>query len=218
MVLHSVDATCAFAHPDSRTYCRLGASRARCSCMPDVTTLLSAARDGEKRAANQLYQLLYQDLRRVARQQLRKSFDHQLETTSLINECYLRLSGAGGLKPRDRQHFLAYAASVMRSVIVDLARGRLTEKRGGGQAMITLRTAIGESVAGEKEDADVVRIHEALEELAAIDVRLARIVEMRYFAGMSEVEVAEALGISRRTAQRDWEKARLFLHDALASK
>lgn len=186
--------------------------------MPDVTTLLGAARDGEKRAANQLYALLYQDLRRVARQQLRKRIDHQLDTTSLINECYLRLAGSGGMKPRDRQHFLAYAASVMRSVIVDLARGRLAEKRGGGQAMITLRTAIGESVSANGDDDDVIRIHDALEELAKIDVRLARIVEMRYFAGMSEVEVAEALGISRRTAQRDWEKARLFLHDALAAK
>lgn len=185
--------------------------------MPDVTTLLGAARDGEKRAANQLYELLYHDLRRVARVQLRKRFDHQLDTTSLINECYLRLAG-GDMKPKDRQHFLAYAASAMRSVIVDLARGRMTEKRGGGQAMITLQTGIMESVAGTPADEDVLRIHDALEELATIDARLARIVEMRYFAGMSEQETADALGVSRRTAQRDWEKARLFLHDALASK
>jgi RNA polymerase sigma factor (TIGR02999 family) len=186
--------------------------------MPDVTTLLGAARDGEKRAADQLYELLYQDLRRVARAQLRKHIDRQLDTTSLINECYLRLASGAELKPRDREHFLAYAATAMRSVIVDLARGRRAEKRGSGQAPVTLRTAMGEAVASDQADDDVLRIHDALEELAAIDVRLVRIVEMRYFGGMSEVEVAEALGISRRTAQRDWEKARLFLHEALASK
>lgn len=185
--------------------------------MPDVTTLLGAAREGHKGAADQLYSLLYQDLRRVARVQLRKHSNHQLDTTSLINECYLRLAG-GELKPADRQHFLAYAASAMRSVIVDLARSRLAEKRGGAQPLLTLQTGIAESVASESADEDVLQIHDALERLAGIDARLARIVEMRYFAGMSEIEVAAALGISRRTAQRDWEKARLYLHDALASK
>jgi RNA polymerase sigma factor (TIGR02999 family) len=186
--------------------------------MPDVTTLLGAARDGEKRAADQLYALLYQDLRRLARIQLRKHARCHLETTSLINECYLRLAGAGELRPTDRGHFLAYAASAMRSAIVDLARARLAEKRGGGHEMITLRTEIATALPGEQHDADVLRIHEALDELAQIDARLARLVEMRYFAGMSEVEAAEALGISRRTAQRDWEKARLFLREALAAK
>jgi RNA polymerase sigma factor (TIGR02999 family) len=186
--------------------------------MPDVTTLLGAARDGEKRAADQLYALLYQDLRRLARIQLRKHAHGHLETTSLINECYLRLAGGGELRPTDRRHFLAYAASAMRSAIVDLARARLAEKRGGGQEMVTLRTEIATAVPGVEDDADVLRLHEALDELAGIDARLARLVEMRYFAGMSEVEVAEALGISRRTAQRDWEKARLFLRHALAAK
>lgn len=186
--------------------------------MPDVTTLLGAARNGEKHAADRLYELLYQDLRRVARIQLRKHADRQLETTSLIHECYLRLAGNAELRPTDRQHFLAYAASAMRSAIVDLARARLTEKRGGGQAVITLRTEIAAALPGEQDDVDVLRIHEALDELAEIDARLARLVEMRYFAGMSEVEAAEALGISRRTAQRDWEKARLFLREALAAE
>ncbi len=186
--------------------------------MPDVTTLLGGARGGDKRAADQLYELLYQDLRRAARAQLRKHADRQLDTTSLVHECYLRLTSSEELKPRDRKHFLAYAATAMRSVIVDMARLRLTEKRGSGQAVVTLRTAMGEAVAREPEEENVLRIHDALEDLAAISERLAHIVEMRYFGGMSEVEVADALGISRRTAQRDWEKARLFLYDALASK
>jgi RNA polymerase sigma factor (TIGR02999 family) len=106
----------------------------------------------------------------------------------------------------------------MRSAIVDLARARLAEKRGGGQEMITLRTEIGTAMPGAADDADVLRIHEALDELAGIDARLARLVEMRYFAGMTEAETADALGVSRRTAQRDWEKARLFLREALAAK
>ena len=186
--------------------------------MPDVTTLLGAARDGQKRAADQIYELLYQDLRRLARVQLRKHADRHLDTTSLINECYLRLANGGEIRPTDRQHFLAYAASAMRSAIVDIARARLAEKRGGGQTQITLRTEIGNAIRAEQPDEDVLRIHEALDELARIDVRLARLVEMRYFAGLSEVETAEALGISRRTAQRDWEKARLFLREALASE
>jgi RNA polymerase sigma factor (TIGR02999 family) len=193
--------------------------RAQDDCsMSDVTTLLGAARDGHKGAADQLYALLYQDLRRLARIQLRKHASRHLETTSLINECYLRLASGGDLRPTDRRHFLAYAASAMRSAIVDLARARLAEKRGGGQDMITLRTEIATAVPGEQDDADVLRLHDALGELAQIDPRLARLVEMRYFAGMSEVETAEALGISRRTAQRDWEKARLFLREALAAE
>jgi RNA polymerase sigma factor (TIGR02999 family) len=185
--------------------------------MPDVTTLLRAARGGETRAANQLYELLYQDLRRVARAQLRgRRSDAQLDTASLVNECYLRLRSGGALKPASRRDFLAYAASVMRSVVVDLARSRATAKRGGGQLHVTLRTGVPAAAGGG--DQDIVRIHEALDALAAIDPRLSRIVEMRYFAGMSEQEVADALGISRRTTQRDWEKARLFLHDALAAE
>jgi RNA polymerase sigma factor (TIGR02999 family) len=119
------------------------------------------------------------------------------------------------LKPEDRPQFLAYAASAMRSVIIDLARSRLAEKRGGDN-VVALRTNVAESASASDEE--LIGIHEALEELAAIEPRLAKIVEMRYFVGMSEQDVAEALGIAKRTAQRDWEKARMFLFAALQAK
>lgn len=186
--------------------------------MADVTTLLGAARAGQKRALDQLYQLLYQDLRRIARIQLRRHSHGQLEATTLVNECYLRLAGRAELRPQDRQHFLAYAASAMRSAIVDLARQRLAEKRGGGLDFITLRTELDVAAPDEFADVEVLRIHAALEDLAEIDARIARLVEMRFFGGMSELGAAEALGVSKRTAQRDWEKARLFLRARLASK
>jgi RNA polymerase sigma factor (TIGR02999 family) len=181
--------------------------------MGDVTLLLAAARHGKSDAVDQLFSLLYQELRAVARQQLRRQ-DHgrALDTTMIVHESYLKLRDRGALKPEDRPQFLAYAASAMRSVIIDLARGRLAEKRGGDK-VVALRTNVAESASASDED--LLRIHEALEELAAIEPRLAKIVEMRYFVGMSEQDVAEALGIAKRTAQRDWEKARMFLFAAL---
>ena len=185
--------------------------------MGDVTLLLAAARGGKSDAVDQLFSLLYQELRSVARRQLRRQ-DHgrALDTTLIVHESYLKLRDRGALKPEDRPQFLAYAASAMRSVIIDLARARLAEKRGGDNVVVALRTNIAESAP--TTDAELIHIHEALEELAAIEPRLAKIVEMRYFVGMSEQEVAEALGIAKRTAQRDWEKARMFLFAALEAK
>lgn len=184
--------------------------------MGDVTLLLAAARNGKSDAIDQLFSLLYQELRTVAHRQLQRR-DHRraLDTTMIVHESYLKLRDGGALKPEDRPQFLAYAASAMRSVIIDLARGRLADKRGGDN-VVALRTNVAESASASDEE--LVRIHEALEELAAIEPRLAKIVEMRYFVGMGEQEVAEALGIAKRTAQRDWEKARMFLFAALASK
>jgi RNA polymerase sigma factor (TIGR02999 family) len=183
----------------------------------DVTLLLAAARGGKSDAVDQLFSLLYQELRSVARRQLRRQ-DHRraLDTTLIVHESYLKLRDRGALKPEDRPQFLAYAASAMRSVIIDLARARLAEKRGGDAVVVALRTNVAESAAATDEE--LIHIHEALEELAAIEPRLAKIVEMRYFVGMSEQEVAEALGIAKRTAQRDWEKARMFLYAALEAK
>ena len=112
-----------------------------------------------------------------------------------------------------RSHFFAYAARVMRSVIVDFARERLAERRGGGQAALTLNTAIAESAGGA--DIDVIRVHDALEVLAQVNPRLVSVVEMRYFGGYTEREIAEALGVAERTVKRDWDKARLLLRAAL---
>jgi RNA polymerase sigma factor (TIGR02999 family) len=136
-----------------------------------------------------------------------------LDTTSLVHESYLRFVQAGQLKASDRKHFLNYAGRVMRSVIVDFARERLAQRRGGDALRVTLDTGVADSVA--EGEVEIVRIHEALEELAQHDARLVQVVEMRYFGGLSEAEIAESLGVHVRTVRRDWEKARLLLADAL---
>lgn len=182
--------------------------------MLSVTELLSAARRGDQKAAGEAFSLLYAELRRLAHSKLRQ---HQsmtlLDTTSLLHESYLRLVGAQALPVSDRHHFFAYAARVMRSVIVDFARARLAERRGGGANRVMLNTDIAREIATPEKD--VLRVHEALEVLAKADERLAQVVELRYFGGMTEPEVAEALGTSERTVRRDWEKARLLLFAAL---
>lgn len=182
--------------------------------MGELTLLLQAAQRGESGALDRVFSLLYRDLRSAARRQLRRH-DHRraLNTTLVVHESYLRLRDRKELRPADRQQFLAYAATAMRSVIVDLARQRLADKRGGGNADITLVTQIADEQVAQ--DLEVVNVHEALEELGAIEPRLAKIVELRFFGGLSESEVAEALGVARRTVQRDWEKARVFLFAAL---
>jgi RNA polymerase sigma factor (TIGR02999 family) len=182
--------------------------------MSDLTTLLAAARQGDEQAAGQAFGLLYDDLRRLARSRLRQ---HQtltlLDTTALVHESYLKLVAASSQSVEDRQHFFAYAARVMRSVIVDFARARLTERRGAGAEHVELDTAIAGEIGGSERD--VLRVHEALEVLAQADARLAQVVEMRYFGGLSETEIADALGLSERTVRRSWDKAKLLLTEAL---
>ena len=182
--------------------------------MPELTMLLAAARQGDQDASGQVFSLLYDDLRRLARSRLRQ---HQtmtmLDTTSLVHESYLKLVGSASLPIEDRHHFFAYAARVMRSVIVDYARARQTERRGGDAEQVVLDTALGEQLAAP--ETDVLRVHDALEVLAQADARLAQVVEMRYFGGLTEPEIAEALGVSERTVRRDWDKARLLLVAAL---
>ena len=178
--------------------------------MSDLTQLLAAAREGDPQAAGRAFGLLYDDLRRLARARLRQ---HQtmtlLDTTSLVHESYLKLVGADSLAVENRQHFFAYASRVMRSVIVDFARARLAERRGGDAEHLALDTAISDRIAAPENDA--LHVHEALQVLEAAEPRLAQVVEMRYFGGLSEAEIAEVLGLSERTVRRDWEKARLLL-------
>ncbi len=178
--------------------------------MTELTILLAAARGGDSQAAGQAFSLLYDDLHRIARSRLRA---HQnftlLNTTSLVHESYLKLIGLGSLPVEDRRHFFAYAASVMRTVIVDFARAKAAERRGGDAEHLVLDTALSEKL-GAPED-DVLRVHEALQVLAQADEGLAKIVEMRYFGGLTEPEIADAMGISERTVRRNWDKARLFL-------
>jgi len=179
-----------------------------------VVELLAAIRRGEAGAADALFSLLYPDLRQMAHARLRRSGNLPLlDTTGLVHEAYMRLFKAGTLEAGDRTQFMCYAARVMRSVVVDFVRRRAAERRGGDVVHVELEESA--VAAADPREREVVRIDEALEELAAIDERLVRVVEMRYFAGMTEEQVAEALGLSRRSVTRDWEKARLFLAVAL---
>lgn len=181
--------------------------------MADVTTLLNASRSGSSSDANELFQLLYEELRSLAHQQVRRQLEPAVHTITLVHEAYLRFRSLGSLRLEDRRHFLAYASHVMRSIVVDHARSRLAVKRGAGSSPVTLDTNLVDSTAAD--DLVVVKVHEALDELTALDERLGKIVEMKYFAGMTEEAIADVLELSSRTVQRDWEKARLFLSASL---
>ena len=182
--------------------------------MTDITRLLREARQGDADALAELFQTLYPELRRIARQRLaRDDRGTLLDTTSLVHECYLKFAKAERVQAFDRVHFLAYSATAMRSIVVDFARARHAERRGGGARNLTLDSVIADGLpAGEEE---VLGVHEALDDLATLDARLARVVEMRYFGGLADAEIAEALDIGVRTVRRDWEKARLLLAAAL---
>jgi RNA polymerase sigma factor (TIGR02999 family) len=179
-----------------------------------LTELIHRAGKGDADAADRLFAAMYNDLRRIARSRLRaRARNTPLDTSSLVHESYLRFAAAGRLRLRDRVHFMRWAGRVMRSVIVDLARRQQADRRGGGLTPLTLTTSIASNMSTAKSE--IERVHEALDELAAHDQRMATIVEMRYFGGMTETEIAEAVGIHERTVRRDWEKARLFLREVL---
>lgn len=179
--------------------------------MGEITLLIQQAGQGQGAAADRLCELLYTDLRRIAHARLRGGDGPQgLDTTSLVHETYLRLVKLEQLEVKDRGHFLTYAARVMRSVVVDLVREARADRRGGGQAPVTLNTAVSDALpAGDEQ---ILAVHEALGELAAVDPRLVQVVEMRFFVGLEMDEIASALGVAKRTVERDWEKARSFLY------
>jgi RNA polymerase sigma factor (TIGR02999 family) len=182
--------------------------------MGELTALLDAARQGDRQALDRLFSLMYADLHRLAHLRLTRSErPTQLDTTALLHESYLRFVGLGQLDVADKGHFLGYAAKVMRSIIIDFARKRLAERRGGSAAEIPLDTDLAEALPSPENE--LIRIDEALKDLAKRSERLVRVVEMRYFAGLSEPEIAEVLGVTERTVRRDWEKARLLLFAAL---
>ena len=175
-----------------------------------LTNLIRLAADGDQSAWGQVFDATYADLHSLARMRLAATRrGPHLDTTSLVHESFLRFANAGRLEVNDRNHFLRYAATVMRSVVVDLTRQQLANRRGGDARHITLNTEIRENVHSSEEE--ILRVHEALEELTKLDARLAQVVEMRYFAGMKEQEIADVLGVTDRTIRRDWEKARVLL-------
>jgi len=181
-----------------------------------VTTLLTAIGQGQHNALGELYALLYPELHRLAHSRVRRSGDLTLlDTTSLVHESYLRFEKSGAVAMANRSQFMAYAARVMRSVVVDVVRARQSERRGGDAVHVELDDEQLGMAVPDTFDNEVLRVHESLQELAAIDERLVQVVEMRYFAGMTEQEIASVLGLAVRTVARDWEKARLFLHACL---
>jgi len=182
----------------------------------DLTELLVAHGRGDSGAFDRLVPLVYHDLRRLARAQLRRLGPGQtLDTTALVHEAYLKLVDQSRVQWQDRGHFLAVTATAMRQILIDHARGRTRHKRGGGVA----HAPLDEARIAVADDAErLLELDLALRDLAEVDARLVRIVECRYFAGYSEQETAEALGVSLRTAQRDWLRARAWLRQALAAR
>jgi RNA polymerase sigma factor (TIGR02999 family) len=179
-----------------------------------VTTLLSAVAQGRAGALGELYALLYPELHRLAHARIRRSKPFTLlDTTALLHESFLRFQQSKAVALPDRDRFMAYAAHVMRSVVVDTIRRSRRERHGGDAQHVEFDDSV-HSGADPAHD-DVLRVHELLGALEQIDVRLVRVVEMRYFAGMTEPEVAGVLGVTVRTVARDWEKARLYLHAQL---
>ena len=182
---------------------------------PDVTTLLAGARDGDAAAASRLIEAVYDEMRRIAHAQRVPHRAHDtLNTTALVHEAYVKLVDGDRLPFDGRGHFFAAAARAMRQVLVDDARARTRVKRGGSDAAMSLDD-VPEPAAAARPDA-ILALDEALERFAAFDPRAARIVECRYFAGLSVDETAEALGLSTATVKRDWAAARAWLHRALA--
>lgn len=182
--------------------------------MTDITGVIETAQGSQGVAVDALWDAAYDELKKLARARLHAAGGLSLlDTTALVNESYLKLAAAGTLKVESRSKFFAYASRVMRSVIVDLVRERLAERRGGGALHVTLNTFVADQAAAEDEP---LRVDEALRSLEQLEPRLAQVVEMRYFGGLTETEIGELLGLTERTVRRDWEKARLLLRDMLA--
>ena len=179
---------------------------------PDsITKLLIEWRDGDETALNRLIPLVYEELHRMARQRRRRERpEHTLQTTALINEAYLRLVDHKGMRWQNRAHFYGVAAQAMRRVLVDAARSRNSDKR--KHIRIELEEA---ALATQTLPTDLVELDEALNELALIDPRKSQVVVMKYFGGMKDKEIGEALGISTATVTRDWSSARLWLLQAM---
>src|SRR5215472_6148017 len=180
-----------------------------------VTELLGKWSQGDQAALAELTPLVYEELRRLAHRQMgAERPDHTLQTTALVNEAYLRLADQTNPLWQNRAHFFAVAARAMRRILVSYARGRRSEKRGGGAAKMELDEA---ALVSPEESKEIVELHEALERLATLDSRKARVVELKYFGGLSYDEMAEVLKISPVTVRRDWEFAKVWLYTELQS-
>ena len=180
----------------------------------DLTPWLRAVQAGDAGAREALFAAAYPELCRLARARLRDGGRNTLlDTTALVHESYLRYLSGADLLASERPAFFAYVSQVMRSVIVDTVRQREALRRGGDLQRVTLDTQLGEQLGEQLGGgaAEILQVHQALERLAAAEPRLAQVVEMRYFGGYAEVDIAAALGLTERTVRRDWDKARLLL-------
>lgn len=177
-----------------------------------VTQLLAAHRAGDGNALDRAFVFVYEDLKRAASAQLRRSDARTLNTTGLVNEAYLRLVGPSRAAPTDRAHFVAMAAQAMRYIVVDYARRCSAGKRGDGAKHLALEDV---DIGVESQAQQLVVLDEAIKVLSQLDDRLVRIVECRFFAGMTEPETAEALGLSLSTVQRDWKRAKAWLREEM---
>jgi RNA polymerase sigma factor (TIGR02999 family) len=177
---------------------------------PLISSLIVSAERGDRAAADALFAALYSDLHRLAKQQLARSGGGvTLGATTLLHEAYLDISQREAAVFPDRGRFMGYAAKVMRGLIIDYARSRQAQKRGGGFEITSLGDAVDGSVADEQE---LTRISAAVEELATVDPSLAQIVDLKFFCGFSFADIAAMRGVSERTVQRHWDKARIYLH------
>jgi RNA polymerase sigma factor (TIGR02999 family) len=183
---------------------------------PALSTLVVSADRGDAAAADKLFAALYDELHRMARRELsRRGAGVTLGATTLLHEAYLDISDRDRAAFPDRNRFMAYASRVMRGLIIDYARRRQAQKRGGQFEITSIATEIAEALP---DAGQLTRLSDALDELESADTRLARVVDLKFFCGFSFAEIAGMLDISERTAQRDWEKARIYLHRVLRTE
>ncbi len=180
----------------------------------DVTLLLNRWKSGDRAALEQLVPLLYDELRRVAGRYLgRERVGHTLQPTALVHEAFLRLVGVSNIEWQNRAQFIGVAAEMMRRILVDYARARATEKRGGGVTLVALAAT---DIPGKEKGGELLAVDEALTRLAELDPRQAKIVEMRFFGGLTIEETAAAMDLSAATVKREWTIARAWLHRELS--
>jgi RNA polymerase sigma factor (TIGR02999 family) len=180
---------------------------------PRIVSLIESAERGDQAAAKTLFAVLYSELRQLAKRELaRRQPGVTLSPTTLLHEAYLDMSRRSGAAFQDRVRFMAYAARVMRGVLIDYVRRRQAQKRGG---LFVLTSAGADVVEAVPDEQQLTRVSEAVDELAGVDPTLAELVDLKYFCGFSFAEIAAMRGVSERTVQRQWEKARIFLHRAI---
>jgi RNA polymerase sigma factor (TIGR02999 family) len=181
----------------------------------DISGLIAAWGDGDEQALRSLMSAVYPELRRIARQHLNhRQAGHTLESAALANEAYLKLIRAGGIRCENRVHFLALCSQIIRRILVDYARGRAYAKRGGRAERVALDEVL---LGAQAQGIEILALNEALESLAEIDARQARVVELRYFGGLSVEETAEVLGITLVRVKRDWKRAKAWLYGVLTA-